>query len=96
MRRRSSRGPRESSRARPAGDPALAPAAERAASLLYELRDVAGELRGYLARSRRIPSGLAEVEDRLELYARLKRKHGGSVTAVLEHAIAAAPSATAS
>ncbi len=67
-------------------DPALASPAERAASLLYELRDLAGELRTYLASLEADPERLAEVEARLELYARLKRKHGGSVAAVLEHA----------
>ncbi len=67
-------------------DDALAPAAERAASLLYELQDLARELHGYLGGLEADPGRLMQVEERLELYARLERKHGGSVAAVLEHA----------
>jgi DNA repair protein RecN (Recombination protein N) len=66
-------------------DGALAALGERAASLLYELRDLAGELRSYLGSLEADPERLARVEERLELYARLKRKHGGTVQSVLEH-----------
>jgi DNA repair protein RecN (Recombination protein N) len=68
-----------------ADDPALAPLAERAASLLYELQDLAGELGAYREGLEADPERLAQVEERLDLYARLKRKHGGSVASVLEH-----------
>jgi DNA repair protein RecN (Recombination protein N) len=69
-----------------ADDGTLEPVAERASSLLYELQDLARELDGYLAGLEADPERLAQVEERLELYARLERKHGGSVAAVLEHA----------
>jgi DNA repair protein RecN (Recombination protein N) len=69
-----------------ADDPALGAVAERASSLLHELDDIARELNGYLAGLEADPERLTEVEERLELYARLERKHGGTVGAVLEHA----------
>jgi DNA repair protein RecN (Recombination protein N) len=68
-----------------ASDGALVALDERAGSLLYELRDLAGELRSYLGLLEADPERLAWVEERLELYARLKRKHGGTVQSVLEH-----------
>ena len=44
------------------------------------------ELRSYLASVEADPGRLAVVEERLEQLARLKRKHGGTIEAVLEHA----------
>ncbi len=67
-------------------DPALAPLAERLQTLRFETEDVAGELKGYLAGIDGAPGGLEEVEERLALFARLQRKHGGSVAEVLAHA----------
>ena len=67
-------------------DPALDALAQRAAGLRIEADDLAAELRGYAAALESEPGRLEEVEERLELYDRLKRKHGGSVAAVLEHA----------
>jgi DNA repair protein RecN (Recombination protein N) len=66
-------------------DPGLAPLAERLAALRYEAEDVAGELRGYVAGVEAEPGRLEVVEERLAGFARLARKHGGSVAAVLEH-----------
>ncbi len=67
-------------------DPVLAPLAERLQALRFEAEDLAGELKGYLARIEAAPGRLEEVEERLALFARLERKHGGSVTDVLAHA----------
>jgi DNA repair protein RecN (Recombination protein N) len=67
-------------------DPALAPLAERMQALRFEAEDLVGELRAYLADADAAPGRLEEVEERLALYARLQRKHGGSVAAVLAHA----------
>jgi DNA repair protein RecN (Recombination protein N) len=67
-------------------DETLAPLASRAAAVVYELQDVAGELRSYLGGLEADPGRLAALEERLEQIARLKRKHGGTVEAVLEHA----------
>jgi DNA repair protein RecN (Recombination protein N) len=67
-------------------DAALDATAERARALAVELADVASELRSYLDGIEAEPGRLAEVEERLEAVERLKRKHGGSIEAVLEHA----------
>src|SRR4029079_10654280 len=67
-------------------DPSLEPLAERAGALLYELQDLARETRSYLGGLDADPERLLGVEERLELYARLERKHGGSVASVLAHA----------
>jgi DNA repair protein RecN (Recombination protein N) len=69
-----------------ADDPSLGSLAERAGSLLYELQDLGREVNGYLGGLEADPDRLAQVEERLELYARLERKHGGSVSSVLAHA----------
>ena len=47
---------------------------------------MASELRSYLDGIEAEPGRLEEVEERLDAIERLKRKHGGSVEAVLEHA----------
>ena len=73
--------------ARAAGqDRDLAELATRAESLLYELEDVGASLRTYLSSLEADPSRLAAVEERLDLFARLERKHGGSIESVLAHA----------
>jgi DNA repair protein RecN (Recombination protein N) len=58
---------------------------ERVAALAIEAGDLAGELRSYVDRVEADPERLAAVEERLDLLERLKRKHGGSIEAVLEH-----------
>ncbi|MBV8989520.1 MAG: hypothetical protein JO372_13260, partial [Solirubrobacterales bacterium] len=75
---------------------ALAPAAEidrglhgiheRAQALRYEAEDLGGELRRYLLGLEGSPARLEEVEERLAQFARLERKHGGSMADVLRHA----------
>jgi DNA repair protein RecN (Recombination protein N) len=60
--------------------------AERARAVAVELRDLAGELRGYLDGVDAEPGRLEEVEERLDVLDRLKRKHGGTVDSVLAHA----------
>ncbi|MDQ6745359.1 MAG: DNA repair protein RecN [Actinomycetota bacterium] len=67
-------------------DPALAPLAERLLALRFEAEDLAGELRAYLQGVESAPGRLEEVEERLALFARLERKHGGSIAEVLRHA----------
>ena len=59
---------------------------ERVRSLGYEAQDVATALRAYADGLEGSPGRLEEVEERLALFARLERKHGGSVAAVLAHA----------
>ena len=67
-------------------DPALDALAERLRDLRIEASDLAGELRRYADGLSREPGRLEEVEDRLDRYERVARKHGGSVESVLAHA----------
>jgi DNA repair protein RecN (Recombination protein N) len=67
-------------------DPQLDELASRLAALRIEADDLGGELRRYADSLEAEPGRLQEVEERLEQYDRLERKHGGSVAAVLEHA----------
>ena len=69
-----------------ADDASISGLAERAGSLLYELQDLGRDVHGYLSGLEADPERLAQVEERLDLYARLERKHGGSVASVLAHA----------
>jgi DNA repair protein RecN (Recombination protein N) len=67
-------------------DPELAELAGRLQALALELADTTTELRGYCSQLSADPERLAQLDDRLDAYERLKRKHGGSVESVLEHA----------
>ena len=67
-------------------DPALDGLAERWRALLFEADDVAAELRRYAEGLEGDPGALEAVEERLGVLDRLKRKHGGNIGAVLEHA----------
>lgn len=71
-------------------DRTLSPLAERLRSLGYEADDLGAELRRYALEldggEGAGPGRLEEVEERLELFAWLKRKHGGSIAQVLDHA----------
>ena len=60
--------------------------ADRAGALAVEADDLAGELRRYGEAVDAPPGRLDEVEERLALFERLKRKHGGTIAAVLAHA----------
>jgi DNA repair protein RecN (Recombination protein N) len=67
-------------------DPELDGLAERFRALRFEAEDLSGELRRYEETVDAPEGRLDEVEDRLALFARLERKHGGSIEAVLAHA----------
>jgi DNA repair protein RecN (Recombination protein N) len=67
-------------------DPALDELAGRLAALRIEAEDLGAEMRRYSDSLESEPGRLQEVEERLEAYDRLERKHGGSVQAVLAHA----------
>jgi len=60
--------------------------AERLRTLRLEAEDLGAEMRRYLGGLEADPGRLHEVEERLEAYDRVKRKHGGTVASVLEHA----------
>jgi DNA repair protein RecN (Recombination protein N) len=67
-------------------DPSLDELAQRIGAAALELDDVASGLRSYLDGIEGEPGGIEQVEERLHELDRLKRKHGGSIEAVLEHA----------
>jgi DNA repair protein RecN (Recombination protein N) len=58
----------------------------RVNALMLELQDASAELRGYAGGLAADPERLAFLDDRLDGYERLKRKHGGTIEAVLAHA----------
>lgn len=58
----------------------------RLEAIALELQDAVAELRGYGDDLAADPERLALLDDRLDAYERLKRKHGGSVASVIEHA----------
>jgi DNA repair protein RecN (Recombination protein N) len=60
--------------------------AGRLRGLRIEAEDLGGELRSYLDGLEADPARLHELDERLAAVDRLKRKHGGTVAAVLEHA----------
>ncbi len=67
-------------------DAALDPLAERLRAVAVEAGDLAGELRRYGEGLEGEPGRLEAVEERLAALDRLKRKHGGTIAAVLAHA----------
>jgi DNA repair protein RecN (Recombination protein N) len=67
-------------------DPRLVPLAERLRAVQYEADDLGGELRRYALEIEASPGRLDEVEERLALFSRLERKHGGTIAQVLAHA----------
>ena len=67
-------------------DPELAGLSERAQALGDEASELSAALRSYVFELEASPGRLEEVEERLALFARLERKHGGSIADVLAHA----------
>jgi DNA repair protein RecN (Recombination protein N) len=67
-------------------DAALDELGSRLTALSLEAGDLAGDLRRYLEGFEEAPGRLDEVEERLALLDRLKRKHGGTIEAVIAHA----------
>ncbi|HEY9089695.1 MAG TPA: DNA repair protein RecN [Anaerolineaceae bacterium] len=67
-------------------DSSQAALAEQAGGLVDTLEDVAGELRDYLDGMEFNPRRLEQVEDRLDMISKLKRKFGGSIEAALAFA----------
>ena len=69
-------------------DPELDALTARVRTLSLEAEDLVHELHRYAEGIDAAPGRLDEVEERLALLDRLKRKHGGTIAAVLEHAAA--------
>ena len=70
----------------PGAAEALAAQVEALESALAQLSDVAREVRNLAESVESDPARLAEIEERVELLRRLKRKYGGSESAVLAFA----------
>lgn len=70
-------------------DPQLQALGQQAEDALSSLSDLTYELRGYLEGIEFNPSGLDQIEERLDLFNRLKRKYGGSLASTLAHLQAA-------
>ena len=60
--------------------------AQRLRTLALEAEDIASALRAYGEALEGDPAALEAAEERLAVLDRLKRKHGGTIAAVLEHA----------
>ena len=67
-------------------DPELDALAARLAAIRIEAEELGVELRRYAEGLEDEPGGLERVEERLERYERVRRKHGGTVASVLAHA----------
>lgn len=57
----------------------------RVQALALEAQDLAVELRDYVEQLEAQPGRLEEIEERLAVFARLERKHGGSLESVIAH-----------
>ncbi|MDY0374469.1 MAG: DNA repair protein RecN [Desulfobacterium sp.] len=60
-------------------DPALVPIMEKTSQSLFDLEDLAEELRVYASKIDLDPGLLDQTEERLDLIQRLKRKYGGTL-----------------
>ena len=67
-------------------DATLSPAAERLSDVVYQVEDLAHEIRAYLDDIEFSPRRLRQVEDRLVLLRQLLRKYGRNLSEVLAHA----------
>lgn len=67
-------------------DPRMAEHAANADNAIAHVEDIARALSHYVETIEHNPSRLYEVEERLDALNRLKRKYGGSIEAVLDHA----------
>src|SRR5882757_1856347 len=66
-------------------DPQFAESVQQIKSARAAVDDVSATVRDYASRIQASPDRLAELEDRLEVLNRLKRKYGSSLAAVLAH-----------
>lgn len=67
-------------------DASVEPILMRLRDALFALEDIAAELRDYAERTELDPQRLEQVDDRLELVRRLKRKYGATLDDVIAHA----------
>jgi DNA repair protein RecN (Recombination protein N) len=67
-------------------DPTIEPTLTKLNDALFALEDVVVELRDYAERTELDPLRLEQVDERLDLLRRLKRKYGPELADVIEHA----------
>jgi DNA repair protein RecN (Recombination protein N) len=67
-------------------DPGLEPTLTRLRDALFTIEEVAGELRDYAERTEADPARLEQVDERLDVLRRLKRKYGPTLQDVIQHA----------
>lgn len=70
-------------------DPSLTAARETAESLQYQAEDLAQTIRSYRDNVNHSPERLQQIEERLDLIDRLKRKYGDSVAEIIAYALKA-------
>lgn len=70
-------------------DPSAGSIAEQATDLLYRLEDLAVQVRTYHDSLDFEPGRLEQIEDRLAFLRSMQRKHGGTITQILERAASA-------
>ena len=66
-------------------DPELSDFADQLAAAIYQIEDIAGELRTYLKNIHFDENRLEEIEARLDTINKLKRKYGKSLDALFSH-----------
>ena len=66
-------------------DPQMQALTQQIEDALSSVSDIAYELRGYLEEIEFNPNRLDQIEERLDLFNRLKRKYGGSLASALTH-----------
>ncbi len=71
-------------------DPQMQTLAQQVEDALGSVSDLTYELRGYLEGIEFNPNRLDQIEERLDLFNRLKRKYGGSLSSALAHLEASA------
>ncbi len=67
-------------------DPAIEPTLTKLNDALFAIEDVSSELRDYAERTELDPLRLEQVDERLDLLRRIKRKYGPELPDVVEHA----------
>ena len=66
-------------------DKSLEEYADNLAEAIYQLEDVAANVSSYEADIEDDPHRLADIEERLDLITRLRRKYGSTIAVILEH-----------
>lgn len=65
-------------------DSEMMPVSEKLESVIYQLEDICGDLRSKKEEVEFNPEALSEIEERLDIIARLKRKYGSNIEEILD------------